>query len=84
MTILDVQPAQLDFQFGTNDKATITLRNVAKSRVGFKVKTTNLERCGFMLISGRQQRRHERTDGQMHASMGCTCISLGLLAAGMQ
>ena len=45
MTILDVQPAQLDFQFGTNDKATITLRNVEKSRVAFKVKTTNLERC---------------------------------------
>ena len=52
MAILDVQPAQLDFQFGTNDKATITLRNLEKTRVAFKVKTTNLERCVLLHIPG--------------------------------
>ena len=48
MAILDVQPASLEFTFEANTelRATITLRNCLEhSRVAFKVKTTNLNRC---------------------------------------
>jgi len=50
MAILDVQPASLEFTFEANTelRATITLRNCLEhERVAFKVKTTNLNRCGF-------------------------------------